>query len=44
MPRLSRGIERVCSVLGLVWLLGAPVTVKAIKDGYGDLQGQSNDS
>ncbi len=43
-PWLSMEIERLCRKLGLLRLLGAPVTVKAIRDGYRDLQGQSNDS
>jgi len=35
-PRLSLGIEKVFEVVGLVKLVGAPVTVKAIKNHHGD--------
>jgi ubiquinone/menaquinone biosynthesis C-methylase UbiE len=31
-PRVSLALERVCRVLGLVELLGAPVTLAAVKD------------
>ena len=33
-PWLSLKIEKSCRILGLTWLLGAPVTLKAVKNGY----------
>jgi len=33
-PNLSLRIEQICRLLGLTKLFGAPVTVKAIKNGY----------
>jgi ubiquinone/menaquinone biosynthesis C-methylase UbiE len=31
-PQLSLRIEKLCRLLGLAWLLGAPVTIKAIRE------------
>lgn len=43
-PRLSSAIERVCRSLGLVWVFGAPVTLKAIKRNSGNNQGKNLDA
>jgi len=43
-PRLSLQIENICANLGLVWLFGAPVTVKAIKNSARDYDDESQTS
>lgn len=43
-PGLSLRIEQLCRLLGLTRLFGAPVTVKAIKNGYTRRQGKSDNS